>query len=142
MARGHRGTGNTLRLFGRLRAFGAETPSVLGDRGAVAVEFAVVFPVLLLMLVGIFGVGVVMIQDMELNFVVENAAMLQAAGGNGMAYATAQLAPPVSFTFSQSASCGVGVSAAQVTGTWPVSLGVLDTVPLTLSATATACPPK
>jgi hypothetical protein len=138
MARSHRGTGNTLRLFGGLRAFGAETPSVLEDRGAVAFEFALICPMMLLLCAGIFGVGVVMIQDMELNFVVENAAKLEAAGGNGLAYATAQLAPPVSFNANQSSPCGGGPPAAQVTGTWPVSLGIFQAMSLTLAAQACA----
>jgi Flp pilus assembly protein TadG len=103
MARGHRGTGNTLRLFGRLRAFGAETLSMVGDhRGAVAFEFALISLPMLLLCAGIFGVGVVMIQDMELNFVVENAAKVEVAGQDGAAWAKAQLGSPVSVTATPS----------------------------------------
>ena len=125
MARGYRGTGKTLRLFGRLRAFGAGIPSVLEDRGAVAVEFALIFPVLLLMFTGIFGMGVVMIEDMQLNFVVERAATKPA--NTGAVWASTQLGPPASFTTAD-AGC--------ITGTWPISLGIFPS--LTLSAFA--CP--
>lgn len=138
MARGHRGTGSTLCLFGRLRAFRAETPSVLGDRGAVAFEFALICPLLLLLCAGIFGVGVVMIQYMELHFVVENAAKVEVAGQDGAAWAKAQLGSQVSFTANPSSCGGPGVQAAQATGTWPVSLGVFQAMSLTLSAQACA----
>jgi Flp pilus assembly protein TadG len=139
MARGHRGTGNTLRLFGRLRAFGAETLSMVGDhRGAVAFEFALISLPMLLLCAGIFGVGVVMIQDMELNFVVENAAKVEVAGQDGAAWAKAQLGSPVSVTANPSSCGGPGVQAAQATGTWPVSLGVFQAMSLTLSAQACA----
>jgi hypothetical protein len=107
-------------------------------RGAVAFEFALIPPVMLLLCAGIFGVGVVMIQDMELNFVVENAAKVQVAGGDGVGWATTQLAPPVSFTANPSSCGGPGVQAAQATGTWPVSLGVFQSMSLTLSAQACA----
>ena len=100
MARGHGGTGNRVHLFRRLRAFG------LGDRGAVAVEFALIIFPMLLLLSGIFGVGVVMIQYMELNFVVENAAKKEVANpGQGASWAQGQLGPPASFTASLSL-CG------------------------------------
>jgi hypothetical protein len=137
MARGHPGT-NTLGLFGRrLRAFGAETLSMLGDRGAVAVEFAIIAPVMLLMILGLFGVGVVMIEYMELHFVVQNAAYAQVTSGNGMDYATGQLpSPPVLFTVNPVSSCTGG---QQVNGTWPVSFGIFDAVTWTLSASAIAC---
>jgi Flp pilus assembly protein TadG len=137
MARGHRGT-NTLRLLGRLRAFGAGTPSMLGDRGAIAIEFALIAPALLLLCAGIFGVGVVMIQYMQLHFVVENAAKVEVAGQDGAAWAKAQLGSQASFTANPSSCGGPGVQAAQATGTWPVSLGVFQAMSLTLSAQACA----
>jgi hypothetical protein len=64
---------------------GAATPSRLGDHGAVAFEFALIFPVLLLMFAGIFGIGVVMIEDMQLTFVAQQAANVEAANlGTGL----------------------------------------------------------
>jgi hypothetical protein len=134
---------------GMPQALGTATTSRggLGDRGAVAVEFAVLFPVVLLMLVGIFDVGVARIEKMELTYVVQGAAQLEAAGsaagspGTGLAWATSQLAPPVSFTANPSPPpCPPGTQSAQITGQWPVSMvGVLPT--LTLSASAQACWP-
>jgi hypothetical protein len=136
MARGHRGIENTPRLFGRLRAFVAETPSRLGDRGAIAIEFALICPVMLLLCAGIFGVGVVMVEYMQLNFIVENAAKVELLGQDGAGWAHAQL-PQASFTANTPALC-YGVPGAQATGRWPVSMGVLDAVTVTLSAQACA----
>jgi hypothetical protein len=94
---------------------------------------------MLLLCAGIFGVGVVMIQDMELNFVVENAAKVAVAGGDAVGWATTQLGPQVSFIANSPSPCGgAGVQAAQVTGTWPVSMGVLNAMTVTLSAQACA----
>ena len=77
-------------------------PSRLGDHGAVAIEFSLIFPVMLLMFAGIFGMGVVMIEDMQLTFVVQGAAKLEAAkAGTGVPWANAQLSPPASFTARQ-----------------------------------------
>jgi hypothetical protein len=103
------------------------------DHGAVAVEFALLFPVQLMMFAGIFGMGAVMIEDMQLNFVVEGAAKLEAGApppgtGAGVTWASAQLPPPASFVANPTASC------AQIVGRWPISLGVFPT--LTLSAWA------
>jgi Flp pilus assembly protein TadG len=95
--------------------------------GAVAVEFAIIFPVLMLMLTGIFGLGVVMIEDMQLAFVVERAATA-ATPAAGVAWATTQLGPPASFT-GANATCG-----KLITGQWPISLGIFPS--LTLSQTA------
>jgi Flp pilus assembly protein TadG len=107
-------------------------PSRLEDRGAVAVEFAVIFPVLLLMLAGIFGLGVVMIQDLQLTFVVQGAAKVEAAQANtGVAWAHSQLDAPASFKAANPTPCGA-VPGAQITGTWPISLGIFPS--LTLSA--------
>jgi hypothetical protein len=82
------------------------------------------------MFVGLFSIGVVMIEDMQLNFVVENAAKYEAAGNDAAArtYATGQLAPPVSFT-AASATCG-----SQVIGYWPITLGIFPSVTLSASA--------
>jgi len=100
----------------------------LGDRGAVAIEFALVFPVLMLMFAGVFGVGAVMIQYMQLYYVVQGAAQKEAKTGSGAPWASSQL-PSAAFVANPTAPCG-----AQITGHWPVSLGVLPT--LTLSAQA------
>jgi hypothetical protein len=125
MRRGHDGT---------LQAVGAVTTAGrgLGDRGAVAVEFALVFPVLLLMFVGVFSVGAVMIQEMQLTYVVQGAAQVGAEAktpgpGPGVSWAR-PLLPSVTFS-GNLAGCGV-----LITGQWPVSFGVFPT--LTLSQTA------
>lgn len=143
MTRGQ-GIGNTAHLFGRLRTLCSRNTPKLGDRGAVAVEFALIAPVMLLLCLGIFGVGVVMVQQMQLYFAVENAAWVEAANpGQGLAKAfiANQLGSSVSVNANPSASCGVGFSGQQVTGLWPVTMGILDAVTLTLSATATGCWP-
>jgi Flp pilus assembly protein TadG len=113
---------------------------MLGDRGAVAVEFAVVFPVLLLMFAGIFGIGVVMIEDMQLAFVAQQAANIEAHLGTGLGaqWATGQLGQQgASFTYVDQASCPAPTRGAQVTGMWPISLGIFPS--LTLQQTFTAC---
>jgi len=132
MARGHRG--NTLRLLRKLRALALE------DRGTVAFEFALICFPMLLLASGIFGVGVVMVEYMELNFTVENAANVAVAGGDGPGWAKTQL-PQASF-IGQPIPCSGVVTGEQVQGTWPTTLGVLDAFTLTLSASATACPQK
>lgn len=69
-----------------------------------------------------------MIQDMQLNFFVENAAKVEAANpGKGVAWASNQLAPPVSFAANSSAICD-GVPAAQITGQWPVFQAISPTL--------------
>jgi hypothetical protein len=73
---------------------------------------------MLLLLGGIFGVGFVMTQYMQLNFIVENAAKVEVnTPGTGVAWARTQLASP-SFTAASSSCGGPGVQAAQATGTW------------------------
>jgi hypothetical protein len=136
-----------LRLFGSPRVLGAATPSRLGDHGAVAFEFALIFPVLLLMFAGIFGIGVVMIEDMQLTFVAQQAANVEAANlstglaGLGAQWATGQLGQQgASFTYVDlTPSCPAPTKGAQVTGMWPISLGIFPS--LTLQQTATACLP-
>ena len=131
-----------LRLFGTPRVFGAATPSRLGDHGAVAFEFALIFPVLLLMFTGIFGIGVVMIEDMQLAWVAQQAANVEAnlGAGLGAQWATDQLGQQgASFKYVDQASCPPGTKGALVTGMWPISLGIFPS--LTLQQTATACLP-
>jgi hypothetical protein len=129
MTGGHDGTPQALGTV--ITLYGAAKPPRLGDRGAVAFEFALIFPVLLLMLVGIFGVGVVTIEKMELTYVVQGAAQ-QAAAKPGTGVAWAQPLLPSATFFDTSTP-----QYAQITGQWPVSLGVLDVFPtLTLLATA------
>jgi hypothetical protein len=87
----------------------------------------------MLMFAGIFGLGVVMIEKMELTYVVQGAAQVEAkSAGAGVAWAISQLPPPAAFV-ANTPACG-----AQITGQWPVSLGVFPA--LTLSAQA--CSPK
>ena len=119
---------------GRLRSFRFE------DRGAVAAEFTVIFPVLLLIILGIFEFGVAMTEKMRLVHVVQVAAELEAAGpGTGLAWARSQLPPPTSFFVNPAPPCPPGTQGAQITGQWPVSLIAFST--LTLSTYANACWP-
>ena len=103
-------------------------PSPLEDCGAVAVEFAVIFPVLMLMILGTFEFGVAMTEKMQLVHVVQVAAELEAAGkaagspGTGLAWAKSQLPPPTSFFANPAPPCPPGTQGAQITGQWPVSL--------------------
>ena len=129
---------------GRPQALGAATTSrgVLGDRGAVAVEFALLFPALLLLVVGFFEFGVAMTEKMQLVHVVQVAAELEAAGspGTGLAWARSQLPSPASFAANPAPPpCPPGTQGAQITGQWPVSLIAFST--LTLSTYANACWP-
>jgi hypothetical protein len=97
---------------------------------------------MLLLCLGIFGVGVVMVEYMQLHFTVENAAKVAVSGGDGAGWAQTQL-PQASF-IAQPVLCSAApaVPREQVQGTWPTTLGVLDAFTLTLSASATACAQK
>jgi TadE-like protein len=75
----------------------------LGDRGAVLVEFAIILPVMMLLTLGMFDVGIMLLQSMQLNFVTQGAAFAEAnakipgsgfSPGSGITWATAQLPPP------------------------------------------------
>jgi len=123
------------------QALGASTSSRggLGDRGAVAVEFAVIFPVVMLLLVGFFEFGVAMTEKMQLVHVVQVAAELEAAGspGTGLTWARSQLPSPASFAANPAPpTCP---PSAQITGQWPVSLIAFSS--LTLQTYANACWP-
>jgi hypothetical protein len=93
------------------QAFGTATtsrgvvePPRLGDRGAVAFEFALIFPVLILMLAGIFGLGVVMIEKMELTYVAQGAAKVEAqTPGTGVAWSSSALPSPAAFVANSNA---------------------------------------
>jgi hypothetical protein len=98
------------RLFGPVR---------LDDRGAIAVEFAILFPIVLLMIVGVFETGVLMAQYLQLQFTTESEAKVEAkAPGTGVGWASLQLPSPVTFV----ASAPTPTCAGLVTGTWQVSL--------------------
>jgi hypothetical protein len=118
----------------------------LGDRGAVAVEFALVLPVVLLLLVGIFDLGVAMIEKMELTYVVQGAAQMEAANANhGAPWAQSQLPSPASFAATNPAPLcdpsDSSVQYAQITGRWPVSLTVFSTLTLQAQACWPITPP-
>jgi hypothetical protein len=110
---------------GRVRSFR------FGDRGAVGVEFALVFPWLLLMIWGIFEVGELILQEMQITYVVQGAAKVAADAKTpdpGVAWAR-PLLPGVTFFGNLDPTCGV-----RITGQLPVTFGVLGQ--LTLSQTA------
>jgi TadE-like protein len=97
-------------------------------RGAVAVEMAIMLPVFLVLAIGMFDVGNFMLNDLELAFVTNNAATVQASNGAGALWGQNQI-PAASFTASSS-SCG-----AVITSSWPYQ-GLIFGV--TLSQTACA----
>jgi hypothetical protein len=106
----------------------------LGDRGAVAVEFAILFPVLLMMFWGVFEAGMLMTDYMRLTYVVQGAAQVGAAAqpipnpAQGVAWAR-PLLQDVAFSGSLDLTCGV-----RITGQTSVNFGVLGTLPLSQTA--------
>jgi hypothetical protein len=77
--------------------------------GSVLVEFALALPVLVSIIIGGMDLGFAMLNMMQLVFVTQQAAVVQAAKGTGIAWGTAQLSTA---TFSvASANC--------ITGTLP-----------------------
>jgi len=90
-------------------------PARLEDRGAVAAEFALLLPVQLLIIAGMFGMGALMLLKTELTYVVEGAAKVEARARVGD-------------------ECPLG---AQISGQWPVTLGI----PPMLTLQAQACWP-
>lgn len=57
-------------------------PSAVKDRGAVAVEFALLVPILLVLVFGILNFGVYMSQQLALNNAVRQGARLAVVAGN------------------------------------------------------------
>jgi Flp pilus assembly protein TadG len=104
----------------------------LADRGAIAVEFAWIFPVLMLIIFGIFEMGELILDQMQISYVAQGAAQLGAlstpAGPDrGLAWAR-PLLPSVTFSGS-TAACGV-----VITGQLPVDFGILGVLSLSQSA--------
>jgi Flp pilus assembly protein TadG len=116
------------------------------DSGAVLVEFAIVVPVLILLLLGGVDIGLASLSANKLNFATEAAARCQAinatpcsGGGNatiGYANSVAQLSG-ASFIVTTS-SCGI-----QVTGNYSYSAFYLPySIPMTTSACYPVAPPS
>jgi Flp pilus assembly protein TadG len=84
------------------------------ERGATAIEFAVIAPVFLALLLGIFHLSLLGFTIASLHYAVEKGARCRAISGNCPDIATYYHAPkpaPV-FTYDATAVCGTSVSAA------------------------------
>ena len=113
----------------------------LGDSGAVLVEFAIILPVMLLLTLGMFDIGIMLLQSLQLNFVTQGAAFAEAnaiaeaaektpnpgfSPGSGISWATSQLPPPTAFFPGSGAGC--------VGSTMPVKAIILPLPPLSTQA--------
>jgi Flp pilus assembly protein TadG len=104
------------------------------EHGAVAVEFAILTPFLLLIIVGFFSVGVLLIQYQQLNFAVEGGAVAEAKlAGSGVAFASSQISG-AQFTATLVPPTPQMPSYACISGQLPVTPVLWQT--LTLSAQA------
>jgi Flp pilus assembly pilin Flp len=104
------------------------------EHGAVAVEFAILMPFMLLIIVGFFGVGVLLIQYQQLNFAVQGAAFAEAqSAGSGVAFASSQISG-AQFTATLVPPKPPVPSYACISGQLPVTPVLWQT--LTLSAQA------
>jgi hypothetical protein len=65
---------------------------MMGDSGSVLLEFALVTPVLLFLIIGSIDLGLAMLQTMQLVFVTQQSAVYEAAHpGQGVAWAQKSL---------------------------------------------------
>jgi len=80
--------------------------------GSVLVEFALALPVLVSIIIGGMDLGFAMLNMMQLVFVTQQAAVVQAAKGTGIAWGTAQLST-ATFSVNPPPNC--------ITGTMPYS---------------------
>jgi hypothetical protein len=107
----------------------------LGDSGAILVEFAVILPVLLLLTLGMFEVGVTMVQSLQLTYTTQAAfGEVNQGPGSGISWATLQLPSATFGPFSPPPA----PNEVCVTASMPVKTMIL---PLP-SLSALACWPK
>lgn len=114
--------------------------------GSVAVEFALVFPLVLLAVIGVMEFGRMIWSKTTLDYAVEAAARCAAVdpGACGSATAIESFAAsaatglPVSAANFEVASAGCGV---EVTGTMPFDFAVPALFPFSLTLTAESCYP-
>ena len=114
------------------------------DCGTTAIEFAIVSPVFLAMVIGILGLGLFLFVIGGLHFAAEAAARCASVrttvcsdSTSTIAYAQSQYVAPGSptFTYQPSAACGKSVSASLSYTAW---LGLRQ---VTIPFSATACFP-
>lgn len=120
-------------------------------RGATAIETAMLFPVFLLLLLGIGEFGRALWTQTALQYAVGAAARCAAINPtsctNVPAYAATQAyglsIPSGDFTYTANASCGVSgyAGGAQVTVSYPFQPLVPQLVPLSVTLSAQACHP-
>jgi Flp pilus assembly protein TadG len=88
-----------------------------GDRGAAAVEFAIVFPVLMLIVFGIIDFGRALNDQITLTQAAREGARLEALGESNVAQSTQSAAgglSPVTVTITSTCPAGAGPTANAV----------------------------
>jgi Flp pilus assembly protein TadG len=115
-----------------------------GCRGNLAIEFAILVPLFLLLAIGIFDIGMVVIEKMKLEFATEAAAKLFATPDNGVCrtpVATADYAAGLlgisPSNFSVATGCG-GQPGGSVTANYTYTPIIL---PSPIDLVASACYP-
>ncbi|HEX3411269.1 MAG TPA: TadE/TadG family type IV pilus assembly protein [Stellaceae bacterium] len=110
------------------------------ERGAILVEFAILFPVMILLIIGGIDIGLAMVEANRLNFAVEAGARCQAIKASPcptpdatVTYASSAAGLPGAAFAVSAAPCGV-----QVDGSYTYASFILPNIPLN----ATACYPS
>lgn len=105
------------------------------ERGATAIEFAMIAPVFLALVLGIFHLSLVSFTIANLNYAVEKSARCEAIASGCPAIATYYYAPapaPVFAPPDKTAACGTLVTG---TMTYPLNVLIYQTsIPLSASA--------
>ena len=124
--------------------------------GAAAVEFGLIAPVFLFLLLGTIEIGRLLWTQNALNYAVQEAARcttLNTCGSGGAAAYAATLStdiPASAFTATNGVACGAGVTGNQVTGSYNfqfltsligMDLLVGGALPNQITLTATSCFP-
>jgi hypothetical protein len=111
------------------------------DRGASAVEFALLLPVLLLLIFGIIDFGRILTAEIQLSQAAREGVRLQALGLSGFTVRAEQAAPMLKgeMDVSPGSTCSpasLPTDVAQVTATWTATGLLIPGLPTKYSQTA------
>jgi Flp pilus assembly protein TadG len=112
-----------------------------GERGAVAAEFALIIPALVVVTLGVINFSMMMYAVSTLHFAAETAARCVAVGTCSSVSNFPYAGPAISPTFTLSTAPSCGGTEVDAKGTYEFSTGLAD-FPINIEASACHIPVK